>query len=102
MTPRSRQRLRRSLACLAVAVLAATGLASTAQASGEAPTQDEPTTHTITYDHYSLKIDGKRTFIWSGEFEYWRLPSPSLWPDVLQKMKAEGFNSVTIYFNWAY
>ncbi len=58
--------------------------------------------HTITYDKYSLMIDGKRTFIWSGEFEYWRLPSPSLWLDILQKMKAEGYNTVTIYFNWAY
>jgi hypothetical protein len=34
--------------------------------------------HTVTYDRYSLKIDGKRTYIWSGEFHYWRLPSPSL------------------------
>ena len=25
-----------------------------------------PITHTITYDKYSLMIDGKRTFIWSG------------------------------------
>ena len=58
--------------------------------------------HAITYDKYSLMIDGKRTFIWSGEFEYWRLPSPSLWLDILQKMKAEGYNAVTVYFNWAY
>jgi beta-galactosidase GanA len=59
-------------------------------------------THTITYDQDSLMIDGRRTAIWSGEFEYWRLPSPSLWLDILQKMKAEGYNAVTIYFNWAY
>src|ERR1700733_10931675 len=58
--------------------------------------------HTITYDQDSLMIDGRRTVIWSGEFEYWRLPSPSLWLDILQKMKAEGYNAVTIYFNWAY
>src|SRR5690348_13017993 len=24
--------------------------------------------HTITWDQYSLKIDGSRVFIWSGEF----------------------------------
>ena len=59
-------------------------------------------THTITYDQDSLMIDGRRTVIWSGEFEYWRLPSPSLWLDILQKMKAEGYNAVTIYFDWAY
>jgi beta-galactosidase GanA len=61
-----------------------------------------PASHAITWDPYSLMIDGRRTFIWSGEFEYWRLPSPDLWPDVLQKMKAEGYNAVTVYFNWAY
>ena len=36
-----------------------------------------PQTHTITYDQDSLMIDGRRTVIWSGEIEYWRLPSPS-------------------------
>jgi beta-galactosidase GanA len=59
-------------------------------------------THPITSDKYSLMIDGERQFIWSGEFEYWRLPSPSLWLDILQKMKAEGYNTVAIYFDWAY
>lgn len=56
----------------------------------------------VTFDRYSLMINGVRTPIYSGEFEYWRLPNPSLWRDVLQKMKAEGFNAVTIYFNWGY
>src|SRR2546423_3822015 len=58
--------------------------------------------HTINFDKYSLIIDGKRTFIWSGEFHPFRLPSPSLWRDVLQKMKAEGYNAVSIYFDWGY
>lgn len=58
--------------------------------------------NTVTYDRYSLKLDGKRLYVWSGEFQYWRLPSPSLWRDVLQKMKAAGFNTVTIYFDWGY
>ncbi|URZ09288.1 beta-galactosidase [Clostridium felsineum] len=57
-------------------------------------------THNVSFDHYSLMIDGKRTFLYSGEFDYWRLPSQSGWMDVLQKMKAAGFNAVTIYFNW--
>src|ERR1022692_1134601 len=60
------------------------------------------TTHTITYDSYSLSIDGRRTFIWSGEFHPFRLPSPDLWLDVLQKMKASGYNAVSIYFDWGY
>jgi hypothetical protein len=36
------------------------------------------TTHKIIYDECALMIDGKRTYVWSGEFRYWRLPSPSL------------------------
>ncbi|MEO8778499.1 MAG: beta-galactosidase, partial [Rhodanobacter sp.] len=58
--------------------------------------------HAITYDRYSLKIDGQRIYVWSGSFHYWRLPSPDLWTDVFQKMKAAGYNAVEIYFNWAY
>src|SRR2546421_11452521 len=57
-------------------------------------------THTVTFDKYSLMVDGKRLVLWSGEFHYWRLPSPDLWRDVLQKMKAEGFNATSIYFDW--
>ncbi|OLE28973.1 MAG: hypothetical protein AUG44_05885 [Actinobacteria bacterium 13_1_20CM_3_71_11] len=59
-------------------------------------------THTVTFDKYSLTVDGKRLVLWSGEFHYWRLPSPDLWRDVLQKMKAEGFNATSIYFDWGY
>ncbi len=58
--------------------------------------------HQVTWDRYSLFIDGKRLTIWAGEFDYWRLPSPALWRDVLEKMKAAGFNAVTIYFDWGY
>ena len=57
---------------------------------------------TVTFDQYSLMIGGKRTVIYSGEFDPWRLPSPSLWLDRLQKMKADGFNAVTPYFDWDY
>jgi hypothetical protein len=35
--------------------------------------------HTVTFDHYSLIVDGKRVFIYSGEFHPFRLPSPDLW-----------------------
>lgn len=69
----------------------------------------KPPAHVVTgkqcsvgFDHYSLKICGRRVFVYSGEFHPWRLPSPSLWLDRLEKMKAAGFNSVTFYFNWAY
>jgi beta-galactosidase GanA len=59
-------------------------------------------THAIGFDQYSLMIDGRRTIIWSGEFHPFRLPSPDLWRDVLQKMKASGYNAVSIYFDWGY
>jgi beta-galactosidase GanA len=78
------------------ATVAATPI-SNASAGGPAPRH-----HTLTYDRYSLMIDGRRTYIWSGSFHYWRLPSPSLWKDVLQKMKSAGFNAVTMYFSWGY
>jgi beta-galactosidase len=58
--------------------------------------------NTVSYDGRSFMINGRRVFLWSGEFHYFRLPSPSLWRDVLQKMKAAGFNAVSIYFDWAY
>ncbi len=58
--------------------------------------------HTISWDSHSLLVDGRRIFIYSGEFHYWRLPSPDLWADRLEKMKAAGLNAVSIYFDWAY
>ncbi|MFF0849945.1 beta-galactosidase [Streptomyces sp. NPDC003280] len=58
--------------------------------------------HTIGYDAYSLLVDGKRLVVWSGEMHPFRLPSPSLWRDVLQKMRAHGFNAVSVYVAWNY
>jgi hypothetical protein len=87
----------RVLAALMSAVLAVTTpVAPAAAAPSPAPA------HTVTFDHYSLMIDGKRTFIWSGEFHPFRLPSPGLWRDVLEKMKADGYNAVSMYFDWGY
>src|ERR1700751_6189094 len=60
------------------------------------------TRHSITFDHLSLMIDGQRVFIYSGEFHPFRLPSPALWLDVFQKMKAGGFNTICCYFDWDY
>ncbi|MFL6121601.1 beta-galactosidase [Actinophytocola sp.] len=42
--------------------------------------------HTITYDRYSLMIDGHREWLWSAEFHYFRLPSQALWRDQLEKL----------------
>jgi beta-galactosidase GanA len=32
----------------------------------------------------------------------YRIPSPDLWRDVLQKMRASGYNAVSFYFDWGY
>ncbi|KAG9119999.1 hypothetical protein FRC07_004686, partial [Ceratobasidium sp. 392] len=57
-------------------------------------------TDVVQWDKYSLFVRGQRIFVWSGEFHSWRLPVPDLWPDIFQKMKAAGFNAVSIYVHW--
>ncbi len=97
------------------ALAAATGLAArlpprpaiSAGARGAAPLAGAASAasagaHQVTFDPYSLMIDGTRLFVWSGEFHPFRLPSPSLWLDILQKMKASGYNAVCMYFSWSY
>ncbi|MFH1537943.1 MAG: beta-galactosidase [bacterium] len=56
----------------------------------------------VTYDRYSLLIDGKREFILSGAIHYYRLPSQIIWRDRLRKMKEAGLNAVDVYFAWNY
>jgi beta-galactosidase GanA len=78
-----------AVACAAVAALHAAPSAS-------------PAAHSVSFDSYSFLIDGQRTYLWSGEFHPYRLPSPELWKDIFQKMKAAGFNTTSIYFSWGY
>jgi beta-galactosidase len=87
--------MRRAFRSLAAAALIAGVLAAPANASG-------PRTHTISYDRYSFSLDGQRVWLWSAEFHYFRLPNPDLWRDQLEKLKAAGFNTVSLYFSWAY
>ncbi len=56
----------------------------------------------VTFDKYSLIIDGKRVFIRSGAFHYFRTPGYEMALDRFAKMKAGGYNTVDIYFNWNY
>ncbi len=56
----------------------------------------------ISFDKYSLIIDGKRVFIKSGAFHYFRSPGEKIAQDRFRKMKAGGYNAVDIYFNWNY
>ena len=46
----------------------------------------------ITFDKYSLIIDGKRTLIRSGAFHYFRTPGEKTARDRFLKMKAGGYN----------
>jgi beta-galactosidase len=81
----------------------ASALALTGAAAAVPGTAAQPAkTHAVTFDRYSFLIDGKRTYLWSGEVHPYRLPSPELWPDIFQKMKAAGFNTASIYFSWGY
>jgi beta-galactosidase GanA len=103
--------VRRLVSGIAMLGLALAGIAASPASAAPAPASavtpppsaiglGQP--HAITFDHYSLLIDGRRTYIWSGEFHYWRLPSPDAWLDVLQKMKASGYDAVSIYFDWGF
>ncbi|OJJ45757.1 hypothetical protein ASPZODRAFT_68401 [Penicilliopsis zonata CBS 506.65] len=71
------------------------------RASTVSGTSDGNTT-LVTWDEYSLSVRGERVFIFSGEFHYHRLPVPEMWLDVLQKLKANGYNAVSVYFLWNY
>ncbi|MFF3981329.1 beta-galactosidase [Streptomyces sp. NPDC001828] len=89
---------------LALSAGGLTAAAPAAQADPQTRPQARPeapaAAHTVGHDDHALTIDGKPLSIWSGEFHYWRLPSPDAWRDVLQKMKAGGFNAASIYFDW--
>ncbi|MEU6254203.1 beta-galactosidase [Streptomyces sp. NPDC047043] len=100
-----------ALACTTALGLALGGSAAVtcAYAAPTAPTGPAPAPpaadgrrHTIGFDRYSLLVDGRRLVIWSGEMHPFRLPSPALWRDVLQKMRAHGYNAVSIYVSWNY
>lgn len=56
--------------------------------------------HTVGYDKHSFTIDGERINIWSGEIHYWRAPDVNSWRDLFQKMRAMGYNGVSLYFFW--
>ncbi|KAI0170069.1 putative beta-galactosidase B [Pestalotiopsis sp. NC0098] len=66
------------------------------------PLHDDGLTDLVEWDHYSFHVNGQRLFVFSGEFHYWRYPVPELWKDLLEKVKAAGFNAFSIYNHWGY
>ncbi|KAJ3482157.1 hypothetical protein NLI96_g7176 [Meripilus lineatus] len=57
-------------------------------------------TDAVTWDRNSLFVQGQRIFVLSAEFHPWRLPNPDLWLDVFQKIRANGFNTVSFIVSW--
>ncbi|KAJ6538991.1 glycoside hydrolase family 35 protein [Mycena capillaripes] len=54
----------------------------------------------VTWDEYSLIINGSRVNVFSGEVHPYRMPVQSLHLDVFQKVKSLGFNAISAYFFW--
>ncbi|KAJ2896575.1 beta-galactosidase B-like protein [Zalerion maritima] len=66
------------------------------------PLHDNGLTDLVQWDHFSYIINEERLFVFSGEFHPWRFPVPALWRDLLEKVKAAGFNTFSIYLSWGY
>lgn len=66
------------------------------------PLHNDGLTTLVEWDHYSFKVNNQRLFVFSGEFHYWRFPVPELWRDLLEKVRAAGFNTFSIYSHWGY
>ncbi|KAK6224828.1 glycosyl hydrolase family 35 [Colletotrichum tabaci] len=66
------------------------------------PIHDNGLNQVVQWDHHSYIVNGERLFVFSGEFHYWRIPVPELWRDLLEKVKAAGFNAFSIYNHWGY
>ncbi|MBZ6091220.1 beta-galactosidase [Streptomyces olivaceus] len=64
------------------------------------PPEADGARHRVALDRYSLLVDGRRLALWAGELHPFRLPSPSLWRDVLQKLRAYGHNAVSVRLAW--
>ena len=54
----------------------------------------------VKWDEHSVFVRGERMMFLSGEFHPFRLPSPGLWLDIFQKIKAMGYNGVSFYTDW--
>jgi beta-galactosidase len=56
-------------------------------------------TSNITYSSRCFSVNGKPTWVFAGEVEYWRIPR-ELWRDRLTRMKRAGYNAVSFYVAW--
>ncbi|PLB49336.1 putative beta-galactosidase [Aspergillus steynii IBT 23096] len=79
----------------------ALGLATPSTAQ-DWPLHDNGLNKVVQWDHYSIQVNGERLFLWSGELHLWRIPVPELWRDILEKIKAAGFNGIGLYEHWGW
>ncbi|KAI0473496.1 beta-galactosidase B [Xylariaceae sp. FL0804] len=89
-----------NLVALCAAISVAGAIAQ--QSPSKWPVHTDGLTDLVEWDHYSFIVNGERLFVFSGEFHYWRYPVPQLWRDLLEKVKAAGFNAFSIYNHWYY
>ncbi|KAI9930751.1 hypothetical protein MW887_011508 [Aspergillus wentii] len=61
----------------------------------------KPLQDIVTWDNNAISVRGERILFFSGEFHPFRLPSPGLWLDVFQKIRAMGYSGVSFYVYWA-
>lgn len=105
--PQGRMQLKTLSLCIALALFSTVSLAFApfrvdprGLVLGEAVARAPPNTNytdQVQFDNYSLVVKGQRIFLHSGEFHTYRLPVPSLWPDILEKVKAAGMNAISVY-----
>ncbi|KAJ0419172.1 putative beta-galactosidase [Aspergillus carlsbadensis] len=63
--------------------------------------RDNPRQDIVTWDKYSVLVNGERIMLLAGEFHPFRIPSPGLWLDIFQKVRALGYSAVSFYIDWA-
>ena len=62
--------------------------------------QDTPKVNfNVTFDHRSFIIDGKRMLLVAGAIHYPR-STPEMWPQLFQKTKDAGVNTIDVYVFW--
>lgn len=72
-----------------------------APATSTKPYKREKLQDIVTWDPHSIFVRGQRVLFYSGQFHPFRLPVPSLWLDIFQKIRALGYNGVSFYTDWA-
>ncbi|KAE8719129.1 Beta-galactosidase 11 [Hibiscus syriacus] len=84
------------LSTLLVAYCAAAADAGNAEAEEEEENKAEGP---VTYDARSIIVNGKRVLLFSGAIHYPR-STPDMWPDLIQKAKRGGINTIETYVFW--